>query len=647
MKKSSVTTFANSGKFHVWLYVSTIAIIGITLQSSQAYAQDEPVFPEKVYAPYIDVLAWPQFSITEAYNKTGQKFFTLAFITSGGGCTPKWGGTIPMEQNHYVNEIEFLRSTGGDVIVSFGGANGSELAMTCPDVANLAQAYQSVIDRYNLEWIDLDIEGYAVGERSSVDIRNRTIKILQDDNPQLKVAYCLPTMPQGLTADGLFVIENAKSNGVRIDMVNVMAMDYGDYGAPNPEGQMGRYATEAAASARSQLLSRGIECSIGVTPMIGQNDVQSERFYQEDARHLLEWAMSGDRPQWVGLISMWSANRDNGKCPGSSAQSGCSGIAQQEFEFMRIFSSFCGGGQVNSPPTVSITAPADNAAFPAGTNITISADAKDADGNVVKVEFYSDSHPLGTVDQPPYRISASFTAGLHTLTAAATDNNSSRKTSTPVRIAVGSVCSATAWKADSVYVRDNIVSYEGRQYRAKWWTTNERPGTTGQWGVWLDLGACGGGSSTENKSPEVFITSPANGSFFNPGVPVVVTVSAKDPDGTIEKLEMFVDSICMYSGSTDAYTITLINLLPGVHTISAAAADNKGAVKATSPIQISVSSTITGCYAYPAWDPGQHWTTYNAGDRRTNGGKLWECKNPAYSYWEPSGPYGHFGWNFI
>ncbi|MFE2873986.1 carbohydrate-binding protein [Embleya sp. NPDC059259] len=35
-----------------------------------------------------------------------------------------------------------------------------------------------------------------------------------------------------------------------------------------------------------------------------------------------------------------------------------------------------------------------------------------------------------------------------------------------------------------------MVSYQGHTYRAKWWTQGEVPGTTGQWGVWVDLGAC-------------------------------------------------------------------------------------------------------------------------------------------------------------
>ena len=56
----------------------------------------------------------------------------------------------------------------------------------------------------------------------------------------------MPALPSGLTNDGIYVLENAKANGVRVDVVNVMAMDYGSWAAPNPDGRMGDYAIETA-----------------------------------------------------------------------------------------------------------------------------------------------------------------------------------------------------------------------------------------------------------------------------------------------------------------------------------------------------------------------------------------------------------------
>lgn len=51
-------------------------------------------------------------------------------------------------------------------------------------------------------------------------------------------------------------------------------------------------------------------------------------------------------------------------------------------------------------------------------------------------------------------------------------------------------CVLRAWDRNAVYVANDQVSHQGHIWQAKWWTQGEEPGTTGQWGVWLDLGAC-------------------------------------------------------------------------------------------------------------------------------------------------------------
>src|SRR5882672_9982668 len=53
----------------------------------------------------------------------------------------------------------------------------------------------------------------------------------------------------------------------------------------------------------------------------------------------------------------------------------------------------CGGG--GASPTVSITAPANNASFATSTAITVSANAADSDGTVAKVEFFDNGSKIG------------------------------------------------------------------------------------------------------------------------------------------------------------------------------------------------------------------------------------------------------------
>ncbi|MDX3540956.1 carbohydrate-binding protein, partial [Streptomyces sp. MB09-01] len=54
----------------------------------------------------------------------------------------------------------------------------------------------------------------------------------------------------------------------------------------------------------------------------------------------------------------------------------------------------------------------------------------------------------------------------------------------------GGACTGPAYVAGTVYNSGNVVSHKGRNWKAQWWTQNEEPGTTGEWGVWKDQGAC-------------------------------------------------------------------------------------------------------------------------------------------------------------
>ena len=91
-----------------------------------------------------------------------------------------------------------------------------------------------------------------------------------------------------------------------------------------------------------------------------------------------------------------------------------------------------------TPPTVSMTAPAAGAAV-AGTNVTVSATASDANG-VVGLQFLLDGASLGTeLTTPPYTIGWNTTGianGAHNLSARARDAAGNQATSTAVGVTV-------------------------------------------------------------------------------------------------------------------------------------------------------------------------------------------------------------------
>ena len=96
---------------------------------------------------------------------------------------------------------------------------------------------------------------------------------------------------------------------------------------------------------------------------------------------------------------------------------------------------------LNAAPAVSITSPANNAIFTAGSTVTINATATD-DGTIIKVEFFQGTTKLGEDLTSPYSFAwTNIPAGSYSLTAKATDNVGAMTTSTAIAITVNTTAS--------------------------------------------------------------------------------------------------------------------------------------------------------------------------------------------------------------
>ena len=94
----------------------------------------------------------------------------------------------------------------------------------------------------------------------------------------------------------------------------------------------------------------------------------------------------------------------------------------------------------------------------------------------------------------------------------------------PMTTSNAAVACAPAWSSSAVYVGGNSASQSGHNYTAKWWTQNESPAThSGQWDVWADNGACGGGTTpttpptTGPTNPPTTGTKMASSPYVYPG----------------------------------------------------------------------------------------------------------------------------------
>jgi len=268
-----------------------------------------------------------------------------------------WGmaGYAQAQQPDQPNMQAALRASGGDVILSFGGANGIELAQACTSVSALTSAYAAVVDTYHLTHIDFDIEGAAVSDQASINRRSQALVALEQSHPTLNVSLTLPVLPTGLDANGLSVVQSAHTYGLKVSVVNVMAMDYGQWAAPDPN-QMGAYAQQAAQSTHDQLAAiyttltdAQLWAMVGVTPMLGVNDTcwstYCELFTVADASNLVAFA----RGHHLGRLAMWSITRDK-PCRDAGgnvvthlyADPSCSSIVQSDYAFSAAFSAYTG-----------------------------------------------------------------------------------------------------------------------------------------------------------------------------------------------------------------------------------------------------------------------------------------------------------------
>lgn len=302
----------------------------------------------KVFAPYVDMGLTADWQLLTIQQQSGIKVFTLGFVVGNGGCTPTWGGvgatvandTLP-NGTTILSLVQGVRAAGGDVIISFGGASGTELALGCTTVSSLQAAYQAVLNKYSVNSstpvrLDFDIEGGATTDQTSINRRNQALVALKNANPGLVISYTLPVLPTGLVASGVNILNSVKTSGLNLNVVNIMAMDYGS--ANDNGGQMGLSAQQAATNTHNQVVAAGLTASIGVTPMIGINDVNTEIFQLADATSLLNFANANS---YITRLSYWSVARDNGSCPNQGfASPSCSGISQSNWAFANILKPF-------------------------------------------------------------------------------------------------------------------------------------------------------------------------------------------------------------------------------------------------------------------------------------------------------------------
>nr|WP_326854014.1 chitinase [Actinocrinis sp.] len=486
-------------------------VIATTATSAQAAG---PTIPAHVFAPYFE--AYNGDSLSGLSQQSGAKFLNMAFIQAAtkGSCTVYWDGdTSQPIGNTFAGDIATVRANGGDVIPSFGGYTadntGTEIADSCTNVSSIAAAYENVITTYNVTRLDLDTEDNSLTNTAGIDRRNKAIKMVEDwaaaNNRTVQFSYTLPSTENGLASSGLAVLQNAVSNGARIDVVNIMTFDYYDGGthemAQNSEsaatGLHGQLASLYPGDSSTQLWNM-----IGVTEMIGIDDYgAAETFTTADAPTMEQWATQ----QGIAELSFWALQRDNGGCVGTSGSDTCSGISQSTWYFSNTFEPFTSGATAGSPsPSTSPSGGGSPSASPSvSASVSVSPSSSAGTGSCVAAAWVSTLAYNGgaVVSYNGHTWSAKWWTqgdvpgnnaqnvwsdnGACTGSGGGTPSASASATSG----SGGSCSTLAAWSASTAYNGGATVSYNTHKWTAKWWTQGDIPGNNAQ-NVWTDNGTC-------------------------------------------------------------------------------------------------------------------------------------------------------------
>ncbi|WP_347108285.1 chitinase [Paenarthrobacter sp. S56] len=474
------------------LLVLLAGLVGAGVVSWRSYADTRAAAASpSVFAGYVDVTATPRYAFEQPASGTARSV-VLSFIVADAkdGCTPSWGTFYSLDgaatSLDLDRRIARLRQAGGSVSVSFGGLSNKELSTACTDDSKLKAAYSSVLERYDLDSIDLDMEGAALADAKALARQAKAIAALQkekaDGGKNLSVWLTLPVAPTGLTTEGTDAVKQLLAGGVDLAGVNIMTMDYGE---SRVQGQTMLQATIAAAeathtqlgdifkAANQDLGEQTLWRKIGLTPMVGQNDIVADVFTLADARGLHDFAAD----KGVGRMSMWSLNRDAECGPNyptlTVVSDACSGVPQGSELFANVLAANI-AGQASAAPsspapsgTATAAAVVDDPAtspYPVWSEVAtyVKSDRIVWQGNVYEAKWW-------TRNDIPNNPVAAGAAAPWTLIGPVLPGD---RPQPEITVPAGTY---PEWSAATIYHKGDRVMLGGRVFEAKWWVQTQSP----------------------------------------------------------------------------------------------------------------------------------------------------------------------------
>jgi chitinase len=278
---------------------------GLALATAQSAAAAGSAFPAHFAAPYLQIASSDAGDMAADMAATGDKYYTLAFLIPSTGCNAYWeddGSGV----GAFASQISALQSSGGNVIISFGGADGGEPALTCTSVSSLTAEYQSIVNTYGVTRLDFDIEGSTLSNTAATTRRDQALAALQAQDPAVQVDFTLAVAPNGLPTGGgseYALLQDAKAQGVKVSTVNIMTMDFGAGSNDLADAESAAQATAGQLSGLYGISTSAAYAMMGLTPIAGTND-DGTVFSTANAQSLESFAAANG----VEELSFWEVD---------------------------------------------------------------------------------------------------------------------------------------------------------------------------------------------------------------------------------------------------------------------------------------------------------------------------------------------------
>ncbi|MBI3414171.1 MAG: Ig-like domain-containing protein [Verrucomicrobia bacterium] len=282
----------------------------------------------------------------------------------------------------------------------------------------------------------------------------------------------------------------------------------------------------------------------------------------------------------------------------------------------------------NQPPTVALTSPIDGASSFYLTSIPFAANAADSDGKIVSVDFFVGTKLMGTATKAPYTFNwLNPPEGDYVCTARATDDANSSTTSAPVSIHIvpvgpprsitlntpannakftpGSTIPLSAAISGGTSNLRLVTFFQGEVFlgfaNAAPFTLNWTGVPAGNYVLTAEVSdrVTGVGRSAPvvisvvapnvNADPNVFLTSPADGSIYDSPADVVLTANAQDSDGTVKQVNFFQGTTLIGTATSSPFSVVWKNPPPGNYTVTAQAMDDASATMTSAPIDVIIT----------------------------------------------------------